>query len=76
MRYLARVRNAHGAFGVCAVSPKIQEVLRVTRLQSVFHPYDTEEEAIADVHRGGRERLTPFVPPEILCVDSSPDVLA
>jgi anti-anti-sigma factor len=76
VRYLTRVRNAHGAFGVCAVSPKLQEVLRVTRLQSVFQPYETEEEAIADAHRGGREGLTPLAPAEILCVDSSPDVVA
>ena len=51
-------------------------VPRITRLQSVFEPYETEAEAIAEAHRPGRRQDPSFVDPRILCVDTSPDVLA
>ena len=76
VRYFTRARNAHGALSLCAVSPKIAEVLRITRLQAVFEPYETEAEAIAEAHRPGRRQDPSFVDPSILCVDTSPDVLA
>jgi anti-sigma B factor antagonist len=76
VRYFTRARNAHGALSICALSPKIAEVLKITRLDAVFQPYDTAADAIADAH-GPARRLDPsFVNPSILCVDRSPDVLA
>src|SRR5262245_54249690 len=47
-RCLTRAQNAGGSLKVCAVSSKVAEALRITRLQSVFHPYETEADAIAD----------------------------
>ena len=61
---------------MCAVSPKIDDVLRVTRLKSVFQPYDSEADSIADMHRRTQGLDTAFEQPDVLCVDRSPDVLA
>src|SRR5215510_7571019 len=73
-RYLTRVQNARGTLKVCAVSPKIDDVLRITRLKAVFQPYDTEADSITAVHR--TDRSESFSKPDVLCVDPSEDVLA
>ncbi|HEY1303944.1 MAG TPA: anti-sigma factor antagonist [Vicinamibacterales bacterium] len=83
-RYLTRVQNASGTLKICAVSPKIDDVLRITRLKAVFQPYETEADPITEVHR--RVRLKPDTTgslasdalsnPDVLCVDESDDVLA
>jgi anti-sigma B factor antagonist len=76
VRYFTRAKNAHGALTICALSSKIVDVLKITRLDAVFQPYDTEADAIADAHRPGRRQDPSFVNPSILCVDKSPDVLS
>ena len=76
VRCLMRARNAHGDLKVCAVSSKINEVLRIARLASFFHAYDTEADAIADAHQSTRAPDVSFLNPNVLCVDPSPDVLA
>jgi anti-anti-sigma factor len=73
-RYLTRPQDRRGTLKVCAVSPKIDDVLRITRLRSVFQPYATEADSIADMHRGGRG-VDAFENPDVLCVDESPDLL-
>jgi anti-sigma B factor antagonist len=73
-RYLTRVQNARGTLKVCAVSPKIDDVLRITRLKAVFQPYETEADSITALHRV--DRLESFAKPDVLCVDPSEDVLA
>jgi len=73
-RYLTRPQEGLGSLRVCAVSPKINDVLRITRLKSVFQPYETEADSIADMHRGA-QGLDAFDNPDVLCVDESPDVL-
>jgi len=73
-RYLTRVQNARGTLKVCAVSPKIDDVLRITRLKAVFQPYETEADSIEAVHRSDRDEV-PFGKPDVLCVDPSEDVL-
>ena len=75
-RYLTRVQNARGTLKICAVSPKIDDVLRITRLKAVFQPYETEADPIAEVHAGTRGASTSLLHPNILCVDPSEDVLA
>jgi anti-sigma B factor antagonist len=71
VRCLTRVQNAAGQLTVCALSPKVSDVLRVTKLDGVLKPYFAEAEAIAsaqgDVHDDGTL---------VLCADTSPDVLA
>ena len=48
-RYLTRAQNAGGALKLCALSPKVDDVLRITRLKPVFQVYETDAESIADV---------------------------
>ena len=74
-RYLTRPQDRRGTLKVCAVSPKIDDVLRITRLRSVFQPYATEADSIADLHRGNQGIDAAFDNPDVLCVDESPDVL-
>jgi anti-sigma B factor antagonist len=74
-RYLTRPQDRRGTLRVCAVSPKIDDVLKVTRLKSVFQPYESEADSIADIHRGARGVDDSFENPDVLCVDQSPDVL-
>jgi len=75
-RYMTRARSAGGALTLCAVSPKIDEVLKVTRLRAVLPPHETEAEAITAAYRGGSGFDASFVRWNVLCVDASPDVLA
>ena len=74
-RYLTRAHNAGGALRLCALSSKVEDVLRITRLKAVFDIADTEADSIADVH-GARERDSSIGRPDILCVATSIDVLA
>lgn len=76
VRYMTRARNAGGAMTLCAVSPKIDQVLTMTRLRSVLPPHETEAEAIAEAYRGGTGFDPSLVRWNVLCVDPSPDVLA
>jgi anti-sigma B factor antagonist len=75
-RYLARPQDRRGTLKVCAVSPKIDDVLRITRLKSVFQPYETEADSITDMHRPAKGPDVPFDDPDVLCVDESADVLS
>ena len=75
VRCLTRVQNAAGQLSLCALSPKVSEVLRVTRLDSVLKPYYAEADAIASAHSdplADDNRAGALV----LCADTSPDVLA
>ena len=77
VRCLARARSAGGGLKLCAVSPKIGEVLRVTRLSSSFDAYDTEDEAVAAFYRRDATGAVPqLMPVDVLVVDRSPDVQA
>jgi len=74
VRYLMRAQRSSGTLSVCAVSAKIDEVLRITRLKSVFPPYDTEAAAITDVHRLDPSQQAGAKKTTVLCVDASTDV--
>ena len=50
-RYLIRARDAHGSMKLCAVSSKFDEVLRTTKLGTIFETYESEEAAIAAFDR-------------------------
>jgi anti-sigma B factor antagonist len=76
VRLLTRLRNSGGTLTICAASPKMREVLAVTRLQSILVPYESETEAIADVMRIRTASSGPLAGGAILCVEPSPDVLA
>ncbi len=76
VRYFIRARNAQGGLTVAEVSPRIAEVLRVTRLDGVLQPFALEADAIAAAHQPAARLETSFVTPQVLCVDTSPDLLA
>jgi anti-sigma B factor antagonist len=75
VRLLNRTRTARGDLKLCAVSERVREVLKITRLDKVFDLRETEADAIAAFRR-------PFVPVDtpirldldILCVQESADV--
>jgi len=72
VRYLARAQRSTATLSVCAVSPKVDEVLRITKLKTVFPPYETEALAITEVHR--RDATYDAAKTTVLCVDASSDV--
>jgi anti-sigma B factor antagonist len=73
VRYLVRAQRSTATLSVCAVSPKIDEVLRITKLKTVFPPYETEAVAITEVHR--RDATDDAAAKTtVLCVDASSDV--
>jgi len=74
VRYFVRAKRSTSTLTVCAVSSKVDEVLRVTKLRTVFPPYETEAEAIADAHRMEAGPEAGAGPPTVLCVDASADV--
>jgi anti-sigma B factor antagonist len=76
VRFLARMQNSHGNLKVCAVSPKISEVLRITKLNTIFDAYESEAEAIAGFYQRTRSPDRPLPAANILCVETSADVLA
>ena len=77
VRCLTRVQNAAGQLSICALSPKVSEVLRVTRLDGVLRPYYAEADAIASAHSDaqttGDDKAAGAL---ILCADTSADLLA
>ena len=74
VRCLTRVQNASGQLSLCALSPKVSDVLRITKLEGPLRPYVTEADAIALAHDDAGEDGTSG--PLILCADTSYDVLA
>jgi anti-sigma B factor antagonist len=76
VRYLTRIQNAHGSLKLCAPSAKITEVLKVTRLHTVFESYESEADAVAAFYRRSRTADMSFGRADILCVEQSADVQA
>jgi anti-sigma B factor antagonist len=76
VRLLNRTRTARGDLKLCAVRPPIAEVLRVTRLGTIFESYATAAAAIAAFYQPSKlaETVDRFKT-DILCVDPSDDVL-
>ena len=50
VRCLTRVQNASGQLSLCALSPKVSDVLRITKLDGPLRPYIAEADAIALAH--------------------------
>ena len=75
VRCLTRVQNAAGQLSICALSPKVSEVLRITKLDTVLKPYIAEADAIASAH-SDPQASNNTAGALVLCADNSPDVLA
>jgi len=75
VRVVTRAGNAAGRLALCAVSPRIRDVLRVTRLHMILETFEGEADAIAGFYQRPAGRDRPFQAPQILCVEKSADVL-
>jgi anti-anti-sigma factor len=76
VRFLSRLRNAGGDLVLCAVPRRIAEALRVTKLSTIFDGYDSEDEAVRRFYRRKASAEPAGHSIEVICVDSSADVLA
>jgi anti-sigma B factor antagonist len=78
VRLRSRAQNAGGDVKLCALPPRIAEILRVTRLQSIFDTHASESDAVAAFYRDGRSAASSpdRLATDILCVASSLDVIA
>ena len=70
-------RTGHGNLKLCAVSAKIADMLRITKLATVFDSYESEADAIAAFYEREKRpgKPLPFLPANILCVEKSVDLL-
>ena len=70
VRYATRTRNANGSLKLCTLSPRVVDVLTVTRLHGAFESYETATDAIAAFYRhGGPAGSAPRLDIDILCVE-------
>jgi anti-sigma B factor antagonist len=77
VRLLTRSRAAGGDLKVCEVSSRIREVLRITRLDTLFEMPPSEAEAVqAFYRRGASTPTTRRLGTDILCIGRSADVQA
>jgi anti-sigma B factor antagonist len=76
VRCLTRVQNAAGQLSLCALSPKVSDVLRITKLDGVLRPYVAEIDAIASAHTEADDADRTAKGPAVLCADTSSDMLA
>jgi anti-sigma B factor antagonist len=75
VRLLNRTRTARGDLKLCAVSARVREVLKITRLDKVFDVYETEADAIAAFRRPALPVDTETrLDLDILCVQEAADV--
>ena len=70
-------RTGHGNLKLCAVSARIADMLRITKLATVFESHASEADAIAAFYDTAKRPDTsfPFHPANILCVEKSVDLL-
>jgi anti-anti-sigma factor len=77
VRSLSRTRQAGGGLKLCAVPPRVAEVLRVTRLSTTFDVQASADEAIlAFCQRSETDAIADRWRADVLCAAQSADVLA
>jgi anti-sigma B factor antagonist len=76
VRLMATTQRARGGLKLCALPPRVTEILRMTRLHTTLASYPSEADAIAAFYERDTSREMPHLETDILCVDSSDDVLA
>jgi CheY-like chemotaxis protein len=78
VRELGVLRAAGGDLKLCQLSPFLLEVLQITNLLSIFPAYPSEREAIEAFSRTRRSSPDALESSRtsILCIDTSPDLLA
>jgi hypothetical protein len=78
VRFLSHMRNRSGDLRLAEPAPFLMELLRMTKLASIFRVYDSEEQAILSFLKDPIVRAAHTRPagPVVLFVDSSPDLCA
>jgi len=78
VRIFGILRAARGDLRICQVSPFVEQVLQATNLLKVFQPCASEQDAIAtfSAKPGSAHDAPAPSSARIVCLDSSPDVLA
>jgi anti-sigma B factor antagonist len=77
VRFLSRTHQFGGGLKLCAVRPRVAEVLRVTKLSTSFDVHASADEAIlAFWQQPAREAVSDRLRTDVLCVEQSADVLA
>lgn len=77
VRLHSRVQNAGGDVKLCAVPARIAEILRVTKLNTIFDTHESESSAVAAFYRDAKTNPVPDrLATDILCVAPSLDVIA
>lgn len=75
IRFLARSAATHGHFSFCAAQPRIVEMLRMSKLASIFESYDSEADAVAACGHAPATTDAPYqFRTDVLCVEKSEDV--
>jgi anti-sigma B factor antagonist len=78
VRLLRRIETAHGRLALCLLPPRVALLLSTTKIQSIFEIHESEEEAIAALHRPRRSEggSIEFVYANVLCALASADLLS
>jgi anti-sigma B factor antagonist len=77
VRFLIRAQAARGNLKLCAVHDHVAEVLKITRLKTMFESHESEADAVAAFYQRATSAGESFrFKTDILCVDKSADVLA
>jgi anti-anti-sigma factor len=78
VRMFGVLRAARGGLKLCQLSPFVFQVLQPTNLLSVFHPYASEQEAIAafSARSPSPDEIYQSSSTRVVCLDTSLDLLA
>lgn len=77
VRLLSRAQSTGGDLRLCALPARFMEILRVTRLQTVFDTHVSDADAVAAFYRSTKTARSPDrLATDILCVAPSLDVIA
>ena len=77
VRLAMRLRMSQGDLKLCTVPPRIDQVLTITKLKSVFDTHGSQDEAVAAFSRGPqRASAHERIHMDVLCVHRSTDVLS
>ena len=76
VRLLTRTRRVGGGLVLCAPPPRVSEILKMTRLHATLPSFATESEAVRALYETAASPDVADFHTDILCVNSSADVLA
>ena len=76
VKVAARVKKEGRELKLCCVSPRIQTILKTTKLNTILKTYASEDDAIAESSGRTQSRKPAAPKADVLCVTSSVDLLA